>query len=222
MVRSPTFVNQLMKFARLDHPESPTVYAVGWRIEDNADDWTRRFLGFKSGDKEHVRGAALIFSKAIKLLLAHEGLRAEKTGLATALSSVRTCFDRNAPLFKVGGALAKHHGLVWMPDAFTKATHKPLRTLSKASDRDSEVKDKYVCTIAKPVEALIILDDFATRGATLAEMRRAVHASSPRIRVLGLALGKNERATYASQFGVTVSNEHIPQAWNELWTKESM
>lgn len=213
-----TPVGRLMHFSWLTTSgRAIPVYTVGWRIIGNADHWTTRFLRFKEGQLNDMRGGAQVLNRAIQELLTHLTFDARHTGLTTALSSGNTQADPKSVLFRVGKWLAEQNNLEWLPSLFTKEAHQSLHNLPVGADRDAEVKDKYSCGRARGIRQLIILDDFVTRGATLGDMTRAFKVSNPGTNVVGLALAKNEKATFAASHGVIVDNSHIPAEWDELW-----
>ena len=79
------------------------------------------------------------------------------------------------------------------------------------------MRGKYSCTGIQNCDGLVIIDDLVTRGATIGEMARALHAKSPGIPVLGIALGKNERREFAKGFGVIVDNSSLAVKWESRW-----
>ena len=209
-----------MFFPRLDGSGTAIpVYSIGWRIVDHPDAWTKRFQEFKQGNVDAINGAKLLLPRAVFELVKAKSLNAKKTGLVTALSSSRTLSDINSPLFKAGEYVCSRLGFQWLPDLYNKKTHRSLHSIPSADKRDKEVANKYSCGTIPDVDTIIILDDFVTRGSTMAEMARALHAQKPNVKILGFALGKNERYSYAIQSGVLVTNLHIPRDWTELWDK---
>lgn len=207
-----------MRFPRLDKSgTSIPVFTIGWRIEDAPDIWTKKFLAFKANEKNAIRGCASLLWKGLPPLLGRLKWAANETGITPALSSGATAADPSKPLYRTAKWLADQCGMPFLPTVFTKAAHRPLHSLPSGADRDSEVAGKYVCGDLEGVKNLIIFDDFVTRGSTLAEMLRAIIASGHGPNVIGLALAKNERASYAAQFGRTVDNSHISAEWAQLW-----
>ena len=61
---------------------------------------------------------------------------------------------------------------------------------------------------------VIAVDDFCTRGATLADIARAVRASNPGWKVQGASLAKAERAAY---WKGELTNAHIPDSLDAIW-----
>ena len=213
-------VGRLMLFPRLDSSGSLLpVYTIGWRITDDADEWTRRFLRFKDGDKPHVRGGAFVLKDAVAEIIAHHGLAPDQTALTTALSSKSTKANPKSVLYRVGEWVSKKVCVSWLPDLFTKEAHRSLHSIANANDRDAEVHNKYKSGKLAGIKTLIILDDFVTRGATLGEMARALSSKNSGINVIGLALGKNESSSFAADFGVKVDNSHVPPEWETLWAR---
>jgi hypothetical protein len=212
---------RLMHFPWLDRSGMLVpAYTIGWRIEDNPDEWSRRFLAFKAGRQGDVYGAAYVLRDALGELIRERNIDPSRTGLATALSSRRTKAEAGTPLYNVGKWIAEQHGVRWLPDAFEKEVHRALRTISGGANRDAEVDGKYRSARMDGIDRLVILDDFITRGATLREMRRAFTETNGEIDMVALALAKNEKAAYASAQGVEVNNDHIPADWDSIWRRE--
>ena len=214
-------VGRLMYFPRLDSSgTSLPVYTVGWRItDDDSEQWSQRFLRFKGKKHGDVRGGAYVLKEAMLELIAYHGCVLETTAMTTALSSRSTKSNPSSVLAQAGKWISSEVGITWLPNIFTKQSHRSLHHITAAADRDAEVQNKYQCVQIQNYDHLFILDDFVTRGATFGEMVRALSAMNPSIRPIGLALGKNESATYAAGFSVRVDNSHIPEQWDRLWEK---
>jgi hypothetical protein len=222
-VPTPAYDGNLLRFDRLDTSGySIPVYTVGWRILDQPQDvWTQRFVAFKADETPAFMGGAYVLLEATKELIARRNLAADKVGLAVALSSRSTKLNSNHILCRTGQWLAERLKLTFVGAKFSKQAHRSLHTLSSSGERDGEVSGKYSCQKIDGVSTVIILDDFVTRGATLGEMKRALDASSGCITTIGLALGKHERQGFAAGHGVNVSNDHIPEKWNQVWINNS-
>ncbi|WP_131818613.1 phosphoribosyltransferase [Sphingomonas turrisvirgatae] len=222
-VPTPVQDGHLLRFDRLDTSGfTIPVYTVGWRILDQPGDvWTQRFVAFKADETPAFMGGAYVLLEATKELMARRNLKPASVGLAVALSSRATKLNNNHVLCRTGRWLAQRLNLTFVGEKFSKQAHRSLHTLSSSGERDGEVSGKYTCQKIEGVSTVIILDDFVTRGATLGEMKRALDETSCGISAIGLALGKHERNAYATGFGVNVSNEHIPDKWNQAWINNS-
>lgn len=222
-VPTPVQDGRLLRFDRLDTSGyALPVYTVGWRILDEpGDKWTSRFIAFKADQTPAFMGGAYVLLEATKEVLNRRGLDPAGTGLAVALSSRVSKLNKSHVLCRTGTWLASRLGLTFCGEHFTKIQHRSLHSLTSKAERDNEVAGKYTCAPIQGVSDLIILDDFVTGGATLGEMKRAIDASGTCISTVGLALGKHERASYAAQYGVAVSNDHIPAQWDQVWINNS-
>lgn len=217
-MRVPKTAGKLLLFDRLDSSgDAVPVYTVGWRIEDEPDDFSRRAIKFKSDDAADFQGGAFVLREAVREVIAHARLDPARTGLTTALSSKATKANDQSVLFRTGIWIAGHTGLTWLPDTFTKKAHQSLHTMAGGAARDAEVDGKYQAAKLADLDTVIMLDDFVTRGATLGEMQRALAATNPKVRMLGLALAKNERRSWAKSCNTDIDNEHIPDDWQKLW-----
>lgn len=218
----PTPWRNIFQFNSLDSSgDAIRVYSIGWRIIDNPDVWSRRFIGFKNGDPSDSRGVASVVLKAFESLL--EGSNAERKDitLVTALSSNSTGPQEDSQLFILGRWLCYELGLTWDPWIISKGAHRPLHSLSSFADRDGEVRDQYKCDGAKGRRNFVILDDFVTRGSTLADIARAIKVDNNEAYVIGFVLAKSERISYAASCGHVINNDHIPQEWDAIYRHEA-
>ena len=95
-----------------------------------------------------------------------------------------------------------------------------MHSLTGSAARDAEVDGAYSCATFSPtVTDVVVLDDFATRGATLCNIAKAIHAVKAGVRVHGLVLGKNEREVFAAEHNVKVNNAHMPPDWDAAWMR---
>ncbi|KAA5605416.1 hypothetical protein F1188_10965 [Roseospira marina] len=208
----------MMYFPRLDASgHTLPVYTIGWRFTDDADEWSRRFIGFKNGEREHLRGAARALRYCMQDFVYKKKLKKESTGLLTAIYSSKTRSEENSSLYILGKWLSAQLDVKFLSHHLTKEVHRSLHSLGSRYDRDSEVFQKYRCTKITGVTDVIILDDLVTRGATFKDISRSIEKSTPGVSVYGIALAKNERVSYAKQCGASISNGHIPENMNRLW-----
>jgi hypothetical protein len=198
------------------------VYTVGWRFLDGPPDpWTQRLYGFKNGEWKYVRAGGNLLKLAVSDVIALHNLDPGVTLLATALSHNATEADPKSSLYRVGQWIADELKLKWAPAAFTKTAHRSLRTLGSGIARDAEVANRYRCKILPNVKTIIVLDDFVTRGATLADMRRAAIDKNGALGFIGVALGKNERPCKVKEFyGMAINNDHITEEMDRLWNEK--
>ena len=166
----------------------------------------------------------MVLTEAVLELIGNLPLDPAKTGITPALSSRDTHAKPQSVLYQAGSRIAQQTEIQWCPDILNKKPHIPLHSLHSANERQTTVRGTYQCQplFHLNMDALIVLDDFITRGDTLAEIRRAVHEYNPKVKVIGLALGKHEKTDWAQCKGLDVSNSHIPTAWNTLWQREEI
>src|SRR5687767_14370138 len=91
MIARPSSFGRLFLFHWLDRSGGRVpLHTIGWRIEDEPDEWTNRFLRFKGGQKPDVCGGAHVLLEALKELVHLRKLDPATTGLVTALSHAST------------------------------------------------------------------------------------------------------------------------------------
>lgn len=213
---SPTWTisGPLLRFAGLERCPYP-VHALGFRILDNKGEaWTRRFDDFKFayGDSREaaIRGGCAVMAAAVQSLRF-----TPPVVLVSAISSHDERLSPTCGLARLGDAIAVRAGWGWRPDVLSKRRHESRHSMMQgaAEVRDAVVEGAYA---SEKVAAgtVVVLDDFATRGATIADIGRAVRSASGNVAIVGLVLGKNERVSWA---GAGVNNSHIPDSYEQLW-----
>ncbi len=215
---------RLLYFPTLDtNNPIPDVYTIGWRIlyANGNDEWSWRFKGFKDRKRVDVKGCAKILRDAVMDIMKHHNFANDETGIVTALSSQNTESDPKTILYKAGKWISEQTDTEWRPYIYTKKKHKTLHKLDSAEERDNEVAGKYTCKKCDELSQIIIIDDFVTRGSTLAEMYRALLDSNKSVSVICLALGKhiNTRHFNLDIATLGVNNSHIPAKWESYWEK---
>ncbi len=123
----------------------------------------------------------------------------------------------DTPASTPASALARSRGWEWLPHHVTKDRHPRISGLASAAERDATVDGVYLATpIGGEPGLVIVVDDFCTRGATLADIARAIRESNPGWKVQAASLAKAERAAYAYWKG-GLTNAHIPDVLDAVW-----
>jgi hypothetical protein len=223
MVARYSPVARWMHFPNLDGMDGVDgVYAVGWRLTDVATDpWTSRFNEFKANHPKAIMGATALIKLALPELLKCQGWSPSRTGLTVALSSSDTKVVPSKPLPTAASVCAPAVGITYLPNLLAKSVHRSLHKCSSAAERTAEItKANYrAAKVSGSLKRILVLDDFATRGDTLTAIASAIKAQTPTIRVIGIALGKSERKSYAAGCGYEISNDHVPREWGDAWDR---
>lgn len=214
----PEFLGPLFWFSELSSHASLLLrgyLTLGWYIDDDRDAWSKRFLGFKNADANCVRGACAVLSMALSTI----NWNAEgRIAVCSAMSSAQTEYDPHKPQAILANHLAEQFGFQYLGATFKKAAHRRLHLLKGgAQEREEEVKGKYELTQQFRASLVIVVDDIVTRGDTTGDIARAIRLRYPNVEVVGIALGKSERASFADTRGVKLNNDHIPAKWAEIW-----
>ncbi len=161
---------------------------VGFRITDRpGEKWTRRFNRFKYGEPTAAKAATRTFCAAF------EGFRPAgnpRVVVVSSVSSGQNIVQSDTPASTLAYALAQSRGWKWLPHHVTKDRHPRLTGIASAAERDATVDGAYLAApIGGEPGLVIVVDDFCTRGATLADIARAIRDSNPGWEVQPASLG---------------------------------
>ena len=159
---------------------------VGFRITDRPKEkWTRRFNRFKYGEPAAARAATRTFCAAFEDFRPPGNPRVV---VVSSVSSGQNIVQDDTPASTLASALAGSRGWEWLPHHVTKDRHPRITGLPSAAERDSTVDGVYLAApIGGEPGLVLVVDDFCTRGATLADIARAVRESNPGWRFRGPA-----------------------------------
>ena len=190
-----------------------SLITIGFRITDRPNEkWTRRFNQFKYGEPSATRAATRTFCAAFEDFLPPGNPRIV---VVSSISSGQNIVQHDTPASILASALAESRGWEWLPHHVTKDRHPRITGLPSAAKRDATVDGKYLAApIGGEPGLVIVVDDFCTRGATLADIARAVRESNPGWKVQGASLAKAERAAY---WKGELTNKHILDFPDATW-----
>ena len=186
---------------------------IGFRITGRpGEKWTRRFNRFKYGEPAAIRAATRTFCAAFEDFLPPGSPRVV---VVSSVSSGQNIVQHDTPASILASALAESRGWEWLPHHVTKDRHPRITGLASAAERDATVDGVYLAApIGGEPGLVIVVDDFCTRGATIADIARAVRESNPGWKVQGASLAKAERAAY---WKGELTNAHIPDVLDVTW-----
>ena len=186
---------------------------VGFRITDRpGEKWTRRFNQFKYGEPAAARAATRTFCAAFEDFLPPGNPRIV---VVSSVSSGQNIVQSDTPASRLASALAQSRGWEWLPHHVTKDRHPRLTGITPAAKRDATVDGVYLASaIGGEPGLVIVVDDFCTRGATFADIARAIRESNPGWKVQPASLAKAERAAY---WKGELTNAHIPDELDATW-----
>ena len=189
---------------------------VGFRITDRpGEKWTRRFNQFKYGEPTAARAATRTFCAAFEDFLPAGNPRVV---VVSSVSSGQNIVQSDTPASTLAYALAQSRGWEWLPHHVTKDRHPSLTGIASAGKRDAAVDGVYLASaIGGEPGLVIVVDDFCTRGATFADIARAIRESNPGWQVQPASLAKAERAAY---WKGELTNAHIPDELDAAWRRD--
>lgn len=193
-------------FERLDAWNRP-VYCLGWRFnDDQLEGWSRRFNQFKHEEEQAVRAACQIAPRVL------DGL-AKKTTQPVSLVCACGHDKMRAELASAEGRLARaigaEHGWLFEPDVLAHAPHAALSSTKGSDNREQILEGAYRAVRAPTNQRVLIVDDFATRGSTMAAIAAAILAVRNDALIMGFALAKTERQAWAQTCGQQLNNDHL-------------
>ena len=186
---------------------------VGFRITDRpGEKWTRRFNQFKYGEPAAARAATRTFCAAFEDFRPAGNPRVV---VVSSVSSGQNIVQSDTPASTLAAALAQSRAWDWLPHHITKDRHPSLTGIATAGRRDATVDGVYLAAaIGGDPGLVLVVDDFCTRGATLADIARAIQESNPGWQVQAASLAKAERAAY---WKGKLTNAHIPDFLDATW-----
>ena len=203
---------RLIRFDRLPVGDLGLL-TVGFRITDRPKEkWTRRFNRFKYGVPSATKAAIRTFCAAFDLFRLDGNPRVV---VVSSVSSGQNIVQSDTPASILASALAESRGWEWLPHHVTKDRHPSLTRIASAADRDATVDGKYLAApIGGEPGLVIVVDDFCTRGATFADIARAIRESNPGWEIQPVSLAKTEHAAY---WKGELTNAHIPDELDAIW-----
>jgi hypothetical protein len=191
-------------------------FTIAYKMTDNNGElWSNRFERFKFKNKEAFFGGLFMMRAGIPPLLAALNIDPDNVVFVPALSSGETQAQADGQVSVVARRCAEAAGAGFELNALSKQRHEPIHGIYTAGGRDAEL-DKAAYVAGKiDRKVVFVVDDFITRGSTLARIAQAIQASNAKAQVYGVALGKTERQS----FWPGLSNNHVAEKWDELWEK---
>ena len=190
-----------------------SLLTVGFRITDRpGEKWTRRFNRFKYGEPSAARAATRTFCAAFARFRPAEDPRVV---VVSSVSSGQNIVQHDTPASRLASALAGSRAWEWLPHHVTKDRHPSLTSIASAAERDATVDGVYLAApIGGEPGLVLVVDDFCTRGATFADIARAIRESNPGWEIQPVSLAKTERAAY---WQGELTNAHIPDFLDATW-----
>ncbi len=182
--------------------------SLGLRLRKHPEEpWTARFHQFKQGRSRAVEGACRLFRRHFTSQLYPTGV-----SLACIIGAEHTHLSPSDSLRPLAETISDARGWDFCSDLLSKRRYKPLGRLRLGDrDRKAQVEGAYTSQrLPSGCVHVVLLDDYCSSGATLAEAARAVRTVNPQVSVSALVLGRSRR-------GEPELNKHIPWSWSLLW-----
>jgi len=101
--------------------------------------------------------------------------------------------------YQLAARLAQYLGIEFDSQSLWSRRYQPLHDQPTAIDRSSIVRGSAGWSGPMVSGLVVLVDDFVTRGDTMAESARAIRLACPGVRVLGVVVGKTERENQKGQ-----------------------
>ena len=100
--------------------------------------------------------------------------------VVSSISSGQNIVQHDTPASILASALAGSRGWEWLRHHVTRDRHPRITGLPSAAERDATVDGVYLAApFGGEPGLVIVVDDFSTRGATFADIARAIRESNP-------------------------------------------
>ena len=210
-----------LAFDSLDHPGLSPVksFAFAYRFTDERGElWTERFNSVKfSSDPSPRNAAKAMMAEALDFLISGLGITRNETAFVTALGSEQLAASTSGIMESIASECAQRSGCTLNLQMLSKNAHQSLSSgRLDADERAEQLEAANYVAGSTSASNVFVFDDFITSGTTLSYIAQAIRLANPETHVYAVALGKTERRSWV---GPDVMNNHIPQAWADVWTQ---
>lgn len=195
-------------------------FVLGFRITgDGTNDWSARFNRFKFGTaRSRIAGIAVMkaaIGSLLRQLFAASNLAVSDVAFAPALGSAEATATPTGSNSALARACANVFGNPICLDLLSKRPHESLHRSRGAAEARAEIirNADYRASKVK-ARAVIVFDDFITRGDTLGAIANAIKSANPSVLVFGVALAKNQGIEFIDP---VTANDHLLPALADLW-----
>lgn len=118
--------------------------------------------------------------------------------IVRALGSSETQLNLNAPLQRVGNAVANQLNISFIPHILSKVATTPMHMISSREDRQENIKNTYQGNLLNGAKIsgkkILVIDDVITTQSTAIELQRALSTVCDNCTFSFLALAKTEES----------------------------
>lgn len=195
-------------------------YVLGYRVTGGERDaWSERFNRFKFGPpRSRTAGIAVMqatMGSLMRQLFAGKNVRPQDVTFAPALGSHERTANANGRISSLALACAGVFGSPFRLNLLSKQPHDSLhRSRGNADVRAEIIRNAEYRADAVAAHAVVVFDDFITRGNTLGAIANAIKATNPTVRVYGVAFAKNQGVDYID---AATANDHLLPELADLW-----
>lgn len=197
-------------------------FVLGYRITGGGtNDWSARFNRFKFGNqRSRVAGIAVMqaaLGVLMRRLFASSGIAAHEVTFVPALGSAETTANPAGPISNLVRACASVFGNPVSINLLSKRPHERLHSPGRTADARAKIirNAGYQATRVQ-ARAVLVFDDFITRGDTLGAIANAIKATNPKVSVYGVAFAQNQGIDFID---AATANDHLLPALAGFWDK---
>jgi hypothetical protein len=183
--------------------------------------WSKRIYLLKGGHRPSLFAATDVLVAWARRKRILSALPPGRTVVVGAIPHESQSLQPGESAYILGSSLARAFGFGWRPELLKADPHQSFHNgrvarsdrLAALGYRCGDSLDQYA--------AVVIVDDIITTGATFQRICEALAArrkvTAP-LKVVGVTFAKKEGYQYNLRNGVCLSNDHLDQTMEEMWS----
>jgi hypothetical protein len=216
--------SEALRMPPYEHVQFRSLYALCFHVRDRTppDPWTKRIYDIRGGRSPADEYAGKM---TLPWALKKSGLLSTLPTRTVVLGAIPSRSESLNPcdfVYQLASSIAESFDLDLQPNYLSKKANASMHKQAKCSrDERLDILSTYRCRkLLFPPEAILIVDDVCTSGATFLNICMAIsNAVSTRNKVptYAISLAKHESLGYWKDSGPDLSNSHIDRETSSFW-----